>query len=125
MCFKVGMETSESTRAAGKARSASPTHRWKLSQGAAAAINQPRMGQGGWNCHAPDTGGSVAVLKQNIQPPPLGPIRTGCMKRLHRRKIENISSSCIDHTTGFLLLPSTSCATLGKVLQASGPVCYK
>lgn len=67
----------------------------------------------------------MAVLKQNIQPLPLAPIRIGFMKRLYKRKIGNISSFWIDHTAGFLLLPSASCATVSKVLQVSGHVCYK
>lgn len=67
----------------------------------------------------------MAILKQKTQPPPLAPIRIGFMKRLHKRKTGNISSLWIDHTTGFLLLPSTSCATVSKVLHVSGHVCYQ
>lgn len=44
-------------------------------------INQSRMGQYTWNCHAPAAGGSVAILKQKIQPPPLAQIGIGFMKR--------------------------------------------
>lgn len=67
----------------------------------------------------------MAILKQKIQPPPLAQIRIGFMKRLHKRKIGNISSLWIDHTTGFLLLPSTRCATVSKIFKVSGHVCYK
>lgn len=67
----------------------------------------------------------MAILKQKIQLPPLAQIRIGIMKRLHKRKIRNISSLWIDHTTGFLLLSSTSCATVSKILKVSGHVCYK